>query len=190
MSGQEAAPRSASDEWSNVAMNLVLPVDFRRTKLILGTLEYIAAEVVVSKIVRKFMKADNKGWAELAYIHALSMPFMGGAAGFFDQNNKYEGTDDEGKDITFATQLMDGAKGIPAVLLAQYILESFSKGFHKPWFALKDLFITAGAKAITRPVIGFIYKYLPKDAQTNLRVVDEMINRQRHFSTLKSKDKK
>ena len=43
MSGQEAAPRSASDEWSNVVMNIDLPFDFRRTKLILGTLEYIAA---------------------------------------------------------------------------------------------------------------------------------------------------
>mgnify|MGYP001061627218 FL=1 len=90
----------------------------------------------------------------------------------------------------FVDHLTDGAKGIPAVLLAQWILDSFAKGFHVPWFNMKDLLITAGTKALTRPVIGFIFTYLPGAAQDNLLVVDEMIRRQRFFSTLKSKDKK
>jgi len=180
-------PSSSDETYTNVATNLILPFDFRRSKLILGTLEYIAAEVIVSKIVRKVMKADNRGYLELAYIHAVSMPFMGGAAGFFDSNKAYEGTDEKGKQITFASQIMDGAKGIPAVLLAQWIIDSISKGFHAPWFNMKDLLITAGSKALTRPLLGFVYKYLPKDAQTNLSVVDLMIQRQQHFSTLSSK---
>ena len=87
-------------------------------------------------------------------------------------------------------QLTDGGKGIPAVLLAQWILDSFTKGFHAPWFNLKDLLITAGTKALTRPLVGFIFTYLPEAGQDNLRVVDEMIRRQRFFSTLKAKDKK
>ena len=114
---------------------------------------------------------------------------MGGAAGFFDQNNKYEGTDDEGKDITFATQLMDGAKGIPAVLLAQWVLFTFYKGFHVPWFNMKDLLITAGAKTITRPLTAIILPYLPEDLQDNYELIHAVIEKQAIASNLRSKPK-
>ena len=186
-------PEKKKDEgdYLNILTNIDLPYDFRRTKLLLGSLEYIAFEVVVAKMLRKIMRADNLGWARLSYIHALSLPFMGGAAGFFDENNGYTGPrQKDQKEVAFTDQLMDGAKGIPAVLLAQWILDSFAKGFHAPWFNMKDLLITAGTKALTRPLIGFIFTYLPEAAQDNLLVVDEMIKRQRFFSTLKSEKKK
>jgi len=183
--------KKEAGEYTNVLTNLVLPVDPRRTKLLLGSLEYIAFEVVVGKMVRKLIKADNVGWARLAYIHAVSMPFLGGAAGFFPEAEAYEGARaDTGKAIGFTDHLVDGAKGIPAVLLAQWILDSVTKGFHAPWFNMKDLLITAGTKMLTRPVIGFVFKYLPSDAQNNLLVVDELIRRQRFFSTLRSDPKK
>lgn len=176
--------------YQNVAKNIIVPIDPRRTKQLLGSLEYVAAEVVVAKIVRKIIKADTKGWLELAYIHTLSLPFLGGLGAFFENQKDYAGQDpDTGKAIGVATQLMDGAKGIPAVLLAQYILESFAKGFHVPWFNLKDLLITAGTKAITRPVVGFVYKYLPDNAKENLQIVDILISRQREISSLKSAPK-
>ena len=145
---------------------------------------------MVAKIVRKIIKADTKGWLELAYIHTLSLPFLGGLGAFFENQKDYAGQDpDTGKAVGVATQLMDGAKGIPAVLLAQYILESFAKGFHVPWFNLKDLLITAGTKALTRPVVGFVYKYLPDNAKENLQIVDILISRQREISSLKSESK-
>lgn len=172
-------------DYLNIGTNIVLPFDPRRTKLILGTLEYVVAEVLVAKIVRKLLRADNKGWLELGYIHALSMPFLGGAAAFVGRNQNYEGTDDSGNAVGVVTNVMDGAKGIPAVLIAQYIIQSFSKGFHVPWFNMKDLFLTAGTKALTRPLVGFIYKYLPADMATNLAVVDMMVGRQRNASSIK-----
>ena len=176
--------------YQNVAKNIIVPIDPRRTKQLLGSLEYVAAEVVVAKIVRKIIRADTKGWLEIAYIHTLSLPFLGGLGAFFENQKDYAGQDpDTGKAIGVATQLMDGAKGIPAVLLAQYILESFSKGFHVPWFNLKDLLITAGTKALTRPVVGFVYKYLPDNAKENLQIVDILISRQREISSLKSESK-
>ena len=178
-----------SDEYTNVLTNVITPVDPRRTDLLFGSLEYVAAEVVVAKIVRKIIKADTKGWAELAYIHTLSLPFIGGAGAFFEGNNPYEGVDKKGEKVTFTTQLMDGAKGIPAVLLAQYIFASFTKGFHVPWFNMKDLLITAATKALTRPVVGFVYTYLPSNAQDNLQLLEILFNRQRDISTVKSKDK-
>ena len=173
-------------EYTNVLSNVVVPLDPRRTKLVMGSLEYIAAEVVVSKLVRKILKADTKGWLQLAYIHALSLPFMGGAAGFFDQNSGYVGTDRDGGPVGFSSTLMDGAKGIPAVLVAQYIIDSTVKGFHVPWFNLKDLLITAGAKSLTRPLVSMVYEYIPANAQDNLRVLDILIQRQRGVSSLRS----
>ena len=129
------------------------------------------------------------GWLQLCYVHALSLPFMGGAAGFFDPVIDYKGKDKEGKDIGFGQQFMDGAKGIPAVLIAQWIVASFAKGFHAPWFNMKELLITAGTKALTRPVVGFVFEYLPDDAAANLRVLDLLIALQQQKSTLASKPK-
>ena len=54
---------------------------------------------------------------------------------------------------------------------------------------MKDLLITAGTKAITRPIVGFIYKYLPDNAAENLQIVDSLIERQRQASSLKSSKK-
>ena len=191
-SGKKPEPKKKDDgDYLNILTNIDLPYDFRRTKLLLGSLEYIAFEVVVAKLIRKLMKMDNVGWARLAYLHAISLPFMGGAAGFFEEQEGYTGfKSTDQKPVGFTDQLMDGGKGIPAVLLAQWILDSFAKGFHAPWFNIKDLLITAGTKALTRPIIGFIFTYLPDAFQENLLVVDEMIRRQRYFSTLKAKDKK
>ena len=173
-------------DYTNVVTNIITPFDPRRTALLMGSLEYIAAEVVVSKVLRKIIKADNKGWLELVYVHALSLPFMGGTAAFFDANAGYTGNDAEGNEVGFTKHAMDGAKGIPAVIVAQYIIESISKGFHAPWFNMRDLLITAGSKAITRPLIGFIYTYLPKDAAANLQVVEHLVRMQREASSLKS----
>ena len=175
-------------DYTTIATNVILPFDPRRTKLLMGSLEYIAAEVVVAKVVRKIIRADTKGWLELAYVHALSLPFMGGTAAFFEPTENYAGKEraGTGKDITFPTQIMDGAKGIPAVLVAQYIIDSFAKGFHAPWFNMKDLLITAGTKMLTRPIVGFVYTYLPENAQENLAILDGLIERQREASSLKS----
>ena len=178
-----------SDDYVNILTNVVVAFDPRKTKLLLGSLEYIAAEVVVAKIVRKIIKADTVGWLQLCYVHALSLPFMGGAAGFFDPNEDYKGKDKEGKEFGFGQQFMDGAKGIPAVLIAQWIVASFAKGFHAPWFNMKELLITAGTKALTRPVVGFVFEYLPDAAAENLRVLDLLIQMQQQKSTLAPKKK-
>ena len=186
MPGLSGAAKNG-DDYTNILSNIVVPIDPRKTKVLLGALEYVAAEVVVAKVVRKIIKADTVSWTQLACVHAISLPFIGGAAAFFDENVEYEGVDKQGKKIGFGQHFMDGAKGIPAVLLAQWIVASFAKGFHAPWFNMKDLLITAGTKAITRPVVGFIFEYLPDDAADNLRVIELLFSMQRQKSTLLSK---
>ena len=97
----------------NIGKNAILPFDPRKMKLGLGSAEYIALEVFVSAVVRKIMKAP-KGYMELVAIHAISLPFMGGAVGFVDNN-----ADIAKSPAQYGELFMDGAKGVPAVLLAQ-----------------------------------------------------------------------
>ena len=62
----------------NVISNSVAPVDIRKPYQAYGTAQLVAVEVLVSKIIRSILKMENRGIAELAFVHLLSIPFMGG----------------------------------------------------------------------------------------------------------------
>ena len=166
------------DAIGNVFNNGIAAVDFRKAKQLIGTVEYVAAEVLVSKVIRAVLKMENRGIFDLAFIHLLSIPFMGGIAAPLENISSLQTTDGYGK------ALADGAKGIPGVLIAQWIVATASKGFHFPWFTLKDLLITAGSKAITRPLVYSILKKLPNDAQAGFAVMDALFQSQVAKSTL------
>ena len=161
---------------TNILSNAVLPYDPRKLKLVFGSAEYIALEVIVSKIVRKILKAD-KSFKHLIVLHALSLPFMGGIIGWAPTTGNVQSS-------TYVKSFTDGALGIPAVLAAQWIMNTFSTGFQFPWFNMKDLLITAGAKTITRPLVKSIVGFLPKDASDAIHVVNAMIVQQQATSVL------
>ena len=165
-----------SDSVVNIATNAILPVDLRKTQLVFGNAEYVTVEVLVSALVRKFMKAP-KSWTSLIMIHTLSLPLMGGAQGFVGPIRSVDGRFD------LHALFTDGAKGIPAVLLAQWVLNTFYKGIHFPWFTMRELMITAGAKILTRPIAGSVYKYLPTTLQDGQLMLNEVIKRQQAVST-------
>ena len=154
----------------NIALNAVLPVNPMKGMLVAGSAEYIAAEVVVSKFLRKLMGWQDKSFFELAYIHAVSLPFLGGAGSFAAPAGSYT----EG----YVSQVTSGAKGVPAVLLAQWVVETCFKGFHVPRFSMKDVFITAASKSLTQPLISIVFKNLPADMASALNVVGEMARKQ------------
>ena len=96
------------DGVKNVFNNAILPFDFRRDKaLIQGGLQLITLEVLVAKIIRKILGMGGRGIAELATIHTLSLPFLGGLSGFFAAPVA------PGVSTT-AEAVADGAKGVPA----------------------------------------------------------------------------
>ena len=136
---------------ANVFYNLTEP--FNGTEAIVtGSATTVASEVAVSFIIRKFMKAP-KPLLQLAFIHALSLPFIGGIgpALFSDESAKPYDNKQEDKENTFTAQLTKGAYGIPAVLLAQWIVETSSVGFHMPWFNMKDLPLPHPPKLLPHP---------------------------------------
>ena len=95
------------------------------------------------------MGADNKGVMELATVHTLSVGLMGGLGSAL--NNPEQGPVQYGeKSIT--RHITQGAKGIPALFLAQYIYQTFFSGFSMTFWSMKDALIMAAAKILTRPI--------------------------------------
>ena len=160
------------EQVQNVLSNAVAPVDFRKPWQLIGTAEFVAVEVLVSKIVRTVLKMENRGIFELAFVHLLSIPFMGGISAPLPNTRALANTNGYGQ------ALADGAKGIPGVLIAQWILATATKGFHFPWFTMKDLLITAGSKAISRPLVYSVIDKLPQDAQAGFAVMDALFQAQ------------
>ena len=160
------------EQAQNVISNAIAPVDFRKSNQLLGTAEYVAVEVLVSKIIRGVLKMENRGVWELAWVHLLSIPFLGGAGAPFGATRSTTQT------TAYSRAAMDGARGIPAVLLAQYVYSTAYAGFHIPKFNFKDLLITAGSKSISRPLVYSIIDKLPQSMQDGFTVLDELARRQ------------
>ena len=162
----------------NVFNNAILPFDIRRYDLIAGSAQLVAVEVIVSKIIRKILGMGGRGFAELAAIHAVSLPFLGGLSGFFEPNKALSGQD-------MTTAFQDGAKGVPAVFLSQYIINTATKGLHIPKFTFKEVLVTAASKILTRPLIVLMYPKLHKALQGSFRAVNRMEQLQNANSNLK-----
>ena len=160
------------ESFTNILYNLAEPVN-GTDAIVTGSATIVASEVAVSWTIRKFMKSP-KPLLQLAFIHALSLPFLGGIGSALFSKEPDKPYDNKAKDPknTFTAQLTKGAYGIPAVLLAQWIVETSSIGFHLPWFNMKDLFITAAAKAVTAPLLWTIHDYMPFIVQNGLQSND------------------
>ena len=124
---------------TNVLSNTVLPFDIRKPKLLIGSAQLILMEVLVAKVIRKILQMPNRGFGELALIHAVSLPLLGGFSGFFDPNSNIQTS--SAKD-----SFRDGAKGIPGVFAAQYITNVGAKGLHIPSVSFKEVLVTAASR--------------------------------------------
>ena len=162
----------------NVFNNAILPFDVRKVDLVAGSAQLVAIEVIVSKLIRKILGMGGRGFAELAAIHAISLPFLGGLSGFFDANKALAGQ-------TTSGAFMDGAKGVPAVLLSQYLINTAARGIHVPSFSFKEVLVTAASKTLTRPLIVLAYPKLHRSLQNNFRSVNRMEQMQNQNSNLK-----
>ena len=188
------ASADKKEGYSNVFWNAIQPYNFNYDNQLAGAATVIASEVLVGYVIRKVMKAP-KPVLEMAYIHALSLPFLGGLAGYQEEppfRTTVPGGAKGTKDVVqgYGHQLFAGAKGIPAVILAQYIVASFTTGFHVPWFNMKDILITCAAKAVTAPLLFALSESLPESLADGLDVMQQLVELQAASSTLNSKDKR
>ena len=167
---------------TNIASNAIMPWDPRRFQLAIGSAEYVAWEVIVTMLLRQALGYSKKSIFELAQVHAVSLTFMGGAQGFIAAPS--------GFDASLFEQLKDGAKGIPAVLLAKYSVDTCYKGFHVPFkgWTMSDIVMSAASKAISRPLFSLLYPYIKGPITQPMEVVNELVRHQVTKSTLNRND--
>jgi len=164
----------------NILNNTVLPLDVRYPDLLVGSIQLITLEVLMAKTIRKVLNMGNRGFIELALIHAVSLPMIGGFSGAFGQNTQYD-------NATATTSFQDGAKGVPAVFMAQYITNVATKGFHMPKVSMKEILVTAASKMLTRPLITLMYPKLHKQLKDGFDIQNMLEIKQQMASNLKMK---
>ena len=164
----------------NVWNNSIAPYDPRKSQLVMGNAQLIAVEVTVSKILRKILRMADESIFRLTLIHAASLPLLGGAGGYFAPAKRLGDTN-----ATYAEQFADGAKGIPAVFIGQYVINTAFQGFHMPKISIQDMLITAASKVLSRPLLAAIYPKLHKQLADNFDVTDSMIENQVATSNLR-----
>ena len=79
---------------------------------------------------------------------------------------------------------MDGAKGVPAVFAAQYVINTALAGLHAPRLNFTDILVTAAAKIATRPLISFLYQPMGETLRTNLDMTEALFLKQHRASRL------
>ena len=165
---------SATDSLKNIGSNAIAP--YSSGALIIGSIEYIALEVLVEMAIRMVIGGARRPLWALIAVHAVSLPMMGGFMGAFSQ------LADES--AAFTTHLMDGAKSVLAVFAAQYVVGITSHGFYFPRLDLSDSMITFASKAITRPINATLAGYMPTTVRQSITALSSVIRLQQRQSSL------
>ena len=186
MAANQNKGSGAMDMITDTLKNSIAPLDVTAkdgTERLIGNAQVVALEVAVSKLLRWALKMAPRPILDLAFIHTISLGFMGGFAGPFDKLTPIDG------DVKTTDALFDGAKMVPAVFAAQYVASVARQGLNMGFkqISVKDLLITAASKAITRPMWNLIYKQLPEKLAQGLNTHEIMVERQRAASRLTSK---
>ena len=159
---------------SNVGANAAVSV--RDQGLVLGTVEYVLLEAVVSMIIRRVARAPKRRFVDEVILHAISVPFVGGLSAPFGR----VGTVRSG----YQKQFIDGSKTVPAVLLAQYIQQTSQSGFHVPAPSFQDILVTSASKIVTRPLTRLIYEFAPTVIKEHIQRMNYLFVRQENASLL------
>ena len=164
-----------SGKATNILTNMIAP--YAGSDRIVGTTFNVAAEVIVESAVRMMIGQKKLNWFDMVAYHAISQPFMMAFVAGGDLSGVGTGS--------YMDQAIDGFRGVPAVLLAKYILYTYYQGFFLPGFNMKELLLTAGTKTITRPIVHTVQKWLPKTLADQIAVVDAIYGSQMENSNLK-----
>ena len=171
--------QSATDSLKNIGTNAIAP--YSSGALLIGSIEYIALEVLVEMAVRMIIGGAKRPLWALIAVHAVSLPMMGGFMGGFSELS------DESADFT--THLMDGAKSVLAVFAAQYVVGVSSHGFYFPRLDISDSMITFASKTITRPINATLAEYMPTTVRQSIVALSTVIRMQQHRSNLQPETK-
>ena len=159
---------------------------FGSTKIAMGNAQIVAAEVLVSKLLRKILGMAPRSFSYLAAVHATSLPLVGGLQAPFSKPVGFgqsvyfgsgfavaekTGVRNPKESRSYGTNLdivKAAAASVPAVWLAEYIVQTSGVGFHVPKPSIRDAFLTAASKILTKPLIGMSFNtILPEAVRRN-----------------------
>jgi len=149
----ETVPKDASKAM-NVLKNMFVP--FTSGKALKGSVSFIALEVAVAKLLRKIMKMDSKSYTELAIVHGLTLPILGGIGAAFNGKAAQPVRGYGAKKM--AIHIKEGAKTVPALFTAQYCYNTYCHGLGLHFWTIKDALIMAASKILTRPIAAKLYQ--------------------------------
>ena len=170
----------ADESFVNILETAVIPIDLRKAEVVFGAAEYVFFEVFTHWMLMYLFKFEKRSLVELAAIHSVSLPFIGGLGAFTDFPHAL------GYEAPWGSILVDGAKGVPAVFAAQYLVNTALKGIHAPSVRFNEILTTIAAKILSRVLISSGYSILPEFFKNNLDILDGAFARQFLGSRLKS----
>ena len=126
-----------------IFFNSTAPITDQEGGAIVGTGIKAGQEVIYSKIIRKFMKADNKSWTNLALFSVLTAAFDEGLGAWYGEHKTptEQGFGDVAKEFP---------RPVLSCLAINYIMNTAAMGFHNPMrsFGFRELLIQLAAKDI------------------------------------------
>ena len=170
------------EEFMNIVETAVTPIDLRKSEVVFGAAEYVFFEVFTHWMLMYFLKFEKRSFVELAAIHTVSLPFIGGMGAFMEFH------DARGYEAPWGAIVADGSKGVPAVFAAQYLVNTALRGIHAPSIKFKEVLTTIAAKILSRVLLSSGYYYLPNAFKNNLDILDVAFTKQFLSSRLLSKE--
>ena len=167
------------ENFMNILETAAIPIDLRKSEVVFGAAEYVFFEVFTHWMLMYFFKFEKRSFIELAAIHTVSLPFIGGLGAFVEFPHEM------GYEAPWGDIVYDGAKGIPAVFAAQYLVNTALKGLHAPSIKFKEVLTTAAAKVLSRVLVSGGNYALPDFFRNNLDILDVAFAKQFMASRLK-----
>ena len=166
--------KDTSEGYVNAFWNVLEPV---RGGAIMGSVEYVAIEVLVGQLVRRAM-GMKYNWLDSAETHTLSLPVIG-QLNFGDAFPTL--TADKKAKVDIMEEAKEGAKAIPGALVGYTAMQIRQNGIRIPSYGNKDFIALCVGKILSRPLTAFLFSSLPTDFQTALLVINALFNRQKEI---------
>ena len=132
---------SWGDLGKRVVWNSTAPYTSEGGNAIVPTVIKAGQEVIYSKIMRKFLKADNKSWMGLTMFSLLTAVFDEGLGAWYGEHARPQ-------DQKISDVAMEFPRPILSCLAINYIMHTSWMGIHNPMksFGFKELLIQLAAK--------------------------------------------
>lgn len=176
-----SAQEPVGDTFKRIFWNGVAPLADNGGANIVGTGIKAGQEVIYSKVIRKFMKSDNRSWMSLVIFSLLTSAFDEGMGAFLGE---HKASADQG----FTDVLKEFPRPVLSCIAVNWIMATSYMGFHNPMrtFGFKELLIQLAAKDIAEGGNAILAQKMD-NAKDKIALLNNLSGRQYASSRLKAK---